>query len=100
MKTIRVTFKNYSPNGKKRMFNSLKPIFWEVNKAPRNWKDFDGDIEVTEEQPRGGDCFELIINDKKFKAKWIIDGLQKQKDIRSIEEVRIVDGIQKYHLIS
>jgi len=98
MKTIRVTFRNYAQQSEERILNILKNIYWE--KPPANWRNFDEDIEIIEEQPRGGDCFELVINDEKFKAKWVINDLQKIKDIRSIEEVRIVNGIEEYYLIS
>lgn len=61
METFRITYKNYDlkHNAADRLKKDLKNLYW--NKPPKDWDDFDGEIEVKEEQPRGGDCVSVVF---------------------------------------
>ena len=89
MKNLEISFYNYSLNerGSERAENVLKNFFWQVGEEPENWRQFDGEIEVSQLQSKGGDCFSVKVDENAWNGillKRVIDYLIKVKDVRYI----------------
>lgn len=87
-RTFRITYKTYSliKTPVQRAMDDLKYMFWVKGKAPKNWKDFDGVVEFSQHQSRGGDCVEITFNDENI--RWVesmMHKFQKKKNVRFVE---------------
>lgn len=89
MKTYRITYKNTDliNSSVDRLKKDLKNLYWEEGKAPKNWNQFDDEIDFDGQQSRGGDCAEITFAET-MSESWIdsiIKDLNRKRDIRFIE---------------
>ena len=89
MKTYRITYKNTDliNSNVDRLKKDLKNLYWEEGKAPKNWNQFDDEIDFDGQQSRGGDCIEITFAET-MSESWInsiIKDLNRKRDIRFIE---------------
>lgn len=87
MEKFRVTYTNFDLKNKgiQRIKNDLKNLYWET--PPKDWDNFDREIEFTQEQDRGGDCLSVSFEDTvdaSFRDS-MLKNLSKKSDVYSIE---------------
>jgi hypothetical protein len=93
MKNFRITYRGFllGTSSNERMENELKNFYWLVGQEPENWKEFDGDIEIVSNEPRGvNDSF--VINVSEEWAQWTLDYL---KDVFTKSDLRYIEVMIK-----
>lgn len=89
MKTYRITYKNTDLKNSNvdRLKNDMKNLYWEKSKEPKNWNQFDDEIDFNGQQSRGGDCIEITFAET-MREGWvnsIVTDLCKKRDIIFVE---------------
>lgn len=89
MATYRITYKNYDLKNSnvERLKNDLKNLYWLPGKEPKNWDQFDDEIDFESQQSRGGDCVEITFAETMSKS-WtdsIVQNLKKNREVLFIE---------------
>ena len=102
MKELEIVFRNFSTDcWEERMENVLKNFFWHEGSEPDDWRQFDGEIVVSCKQAKGGDCFEVRVDENAWSGKLlpcVINFLRKVCDIRNIS--MYIDSTQDFNIVS
>lgn len=91
MLAYRITYTNYDLKNSnvQRLKKDMKNLYWLKGKEPRDWNQFDNQIEFNSQQSRGGDCVKIIF-DEEMGDGWInsiLQSLKRKKNVRTIEKV-------------